>query len=272
MVLMALELIALFRGAFQGNREEVGVASAPGRANLIGEHTDYQEGFVTPFALDGMRCWVAFARREDSVLRCYAADLDEYGECDLAEIAARRRADPGFGPREGDFEKSWLRYVGGAFEFVAAAVESDPRGCDVYVTSTVPWGAGLSSSSALTVASAIAAREVFKDKRLSKYSLLETACRAEWHYGGVPGGIMDQFASLHGREGRALVLDCRTQKVAKFVDLEGVDLLVLNTNVEHDLRDSPYAERREACERVARAAEVAHLRDLSDEGDDHSAG
>lgn len=265
------DVVRLFLEKFpEHSANEVGVACAPGRANLIGEHTDYQEGLVTPFALEGMVCHVAYAPRGDSLLKCHALDLSDYGECDLAEVARARRADASFGGRKGDFDDApWLRYVAGAFEFMhstALGLTETPTGCDLLVTSTVPRGAGVSSSSALVVASVVAARDSYRSASLHM-SLLDACCRAEWHFSGVRGGIMDQFASLHGVDGAAIVLDCRSRRVSRQVDLSGVEALVLNTNVKHDLRDSPYAKRREACERVARAAGVAFLRDLSDRGD-----
>lgn len=263
------DMVKQFISKFPGH-SQVGVSAAPGRANVIGEHTDYQMGLVTPFALEGMQCMVAYARRDDSLIACYASDLDEYCEFDLATAISQRASEPTFGSRDGDFEKGWLAYVVGAFETVHAAVGGEePRGCDLVVSSTVPMGAGVSSSSALTVSCVLAARDVYSDHRISSLSLLEICCETEWHYSGVKGGIMDQFASLFGEGGRAIVLDCRTQQIMRRIDLSGVDLLVVNTNVKHELRDSPYAERRAACERVAAAAGLRNLRELTDRGDIH---
>lgn len=234
MLLMVADLIQRFREVFPENKSPVGIACAPGRANVIGEHTDYQEGFVTPFALE-QKCHVVFAQRTDKILRCYS---NEYKECDLTQVD--RAAPP----------KGWIRYVAGAFEFVGAP------GADILISSDVPMGAGVSSSSALTVASVIAAAEL-----TGPVDLLKTACEAEWCYSGVKGGIMDQFASLHGQQGRAFVLDCRSLQVT-YIDLD-VDFLLLNTNVKHSLVDSPYSKRRESCERVARMAGKPMLRDMT---------
>lgn len=226
---------------------------------------------MTPFALRGMICYVAYAPRNDANLRCFAYDLGEFGECDLGQLANARRRDASFGSRHRDFaETPWMRYVAGAWEFMhstALGLAGPPKGSDVLVTSSVPTGAGLSSSSALTVAATLAVRDMYRDYKL-KISLLDACCRAEWHFSGVQGGIMDQFASLHGQDGCAMVLDCRTRSVWRQLDLTGVDLVIFNTNVKHELRDSPYAKRRDACERVARAAGVPFLRDLSERGNE----
>jgi len=120
------------------------MACAPGRANVIGEHTDYQEGFVAPFALEE-RCFLVYRPRRDSVVRAYAADLDEWGEIDVGVMAKKRREDPQWGSRVSDFEEcQWLRYVAGPMEWLRTEELEEGegyRGCDVYVTSSVPLGA-----------------------------------------------------------------------------------------------------------------------------------
>ena len=252
---------------------------APGRANVIGEHTDYQEGYVTPFALEE-RCYLVYRPSlETSVVRAYAADLESWATVDLAEMAAKRRLESAWGSRAEDFEEQWCRFVAGPMEWLRTeALEGNEgyRGCEVLVTSTVPLGGGVSSSSALSVASAAAARDVYRDLAWKKgKSMLMAACEAEWHYSGVRGGIMDQFASLYGKKGEALVLDCRSRKVKEVVKFpeDEVRFLIINTNVKHSLADSPYTKRRESCERVALEAarqfpdlKITHLRDLSDLG------
>jgi len=281
--------VAVLHGNGEVSPQKPRIVCAPGRANVIGEHTDYQEGFVMPFALADHRCYVVYRPRPDrTTVRAFAADLDQWGEADLASMAEKRRADPAWGSRKDDFEVPFLRYVAGPFEWTRTeiidvggdssgdAAATAYRGCDVLLTSTVPSGGGVSSSSAIVVACTVAARDAYREYPLVKTAdgvdddaLLRTACEAEWHYSGVRGGIMDQFASLEARPGKAMVIDCRTRRVACEVEFpaDEVRFLVINTNVKHSLADSPYAKRREACERVAALAGVPMLRDLSDLGD-----
>ena len=257
---------------------------APGRANVIGEHTDYQEGFVTPFALEE-RCYLVYRRTADTKVRAYAADLDEWCDVDVVEMAKKRSTDQDWGSRVDDFETQFIRYVAGPMEWLKTeALDGDEyRGCDVFITSNVPLGGGVSSSSALSVASTCAARQLYQDLDWKgDATMLRAACEAEWHYSGVRGGIMDQFTSLNGRQGGALVLDCRTQRIREFMPLpegEKLGFLIINTNVKHSLVDSPYAKRRASCERVASVAatqfpdlKITHLRDLSDLGKDRGLG
>mmetsp|Transcript_4556 Transcript_4556/g.15167 ORF Transcript_4556/g.15167 Transcript_4556/m.15167 type:complete len:448 (-) Transcript_4556:3061-4404(-) len=294
-MLLTMEgLTRAFEVAFPGGSSSggpLGMAAAPGRANIIGEHTDYQEGFVTPFSLEE-RCYLVYRPTGGTRVRAYAADLDERGEADLADMARKRGTDPLWGSQPDDFTEtsSWIRYVAGPMEWVRTALgRPEGGGCDVLITSTVPLGGGVSSSSALSVAATVAARDLLlrettpvsappQNGKRKKIEMLTLACEAEWHYSGVRGGIMDQFASLNGRRDGALVLDCRTRRVSTLVPFpaeKDAGYLIINTNVKHSLVDSPYAKRREACERVAKkaalkfpASKITHLRDLSDLGAD----
>jgi galactokinase len=234
--------------------EPAGVWAAPGRVNLIGEHTDYNDGYVLPLAIDRV-ARVAAARRPDTRLRVWSTREPDPVECDLADAAAVR---------------GWAGYLTG----VAWALGVD-RGADLLVDSDVPVGAGLSSSAAVECATALALAELFglADDRTG----LARACqRAENEVVGAPTGIMDQMASLHGRAGSALFLDCRTlvvEPVPLDLSAAGVALLVVDTRAAHDLAgggagggaDGGYAERREACRQAAAALGVPALRDATPE-------
>jgi len=247
----------------------VRVAAAPGRANVIGEHVDYQDGLVLPFAL-AQRCRIAFRPRDDDVLRVVAEDLDgATAEIELAPLATRCEEDAAAGP---DVEPSFARYVAGPFVGLATG---SPKGMDALICGDVPLGGGVSSSSALVVASAIAAR-CCNPGRLPKRAdaadaLLLGTCEAEWRFSGMRGGIMDQSSSYLGKPEKLLLLDCRLGKVTEEVPAVGAAFVVLNTMVAHSLPDSPYAKRRESCERAAAAMaarwperKITHLRDAAD--------
>mmetsp|Transcript_21854 Transcript_21854/g.28316 ORF Transcript_21854/g.28316 Transcript_21854/m.28316 type:complete len:460 (+) Transcript_21854:26-1405(+) len=271
------ELRGMFESAFGPGKGELRMACAPGRANIIGEHTDYQEGFVAPFALKE-RCYIVYRQRNDAILRAFASELQEWAEIDLSQMAKQRQANQVWGSRTQDWtDMTWLRYVAGPMEWMRTEAlvkgEKEYRGCDALITSTVPMGGGVSSSSALAVASAVAARDIYRDLSwTSTYNMLKACCESEWHYSGVRGGIMDQFASLNGKDGEAFVLDCRTKKIAHWLAFPAsLSFVIINTNVKHSLVDSPYAQRRQACERVAAKAKVSHLRDLSDMNDNDKA-
>jgi galactokinase len=230
--------------------------AAPGRVNLIGDHTDYCEGFVLPLAID-RACVVAWRERGDGrvVVRSLEAE-------DVPSVAA----DGGDDPRT--VEPRWGRFVAGVVRALARAGRA-PVGLDAVVTSSVPPGAGLSSSSALSVALTMAAASAGK-LDLDRRDVARAALEGEVLATGVPGGLMDQLASLFGRPGRALLIDCRTLAVDPVPLPDTHAVLVVHSGVERALGDSAYAERRAACERAARRVGVATLRDaqLTDVADD----
>jgi len=243
--------------------DPAGVWHAPGRVNLIGEHTDYNEGWVFPFAL-GLGVRVAAGRRAGGVLelrsRQVAADAGSAGS-PPGSAPVRVRLDslaPGSVP-------GWAGYAAG----VAWALREAGHqigGARLAIDSDLPQGAGLSSSAALECAVAVALAGLYRIE-VPRPALAQLARRAENVFVGVPCGIMDQSAALLCRRGHALLLDCRTlatRQVPFDPASAGLALAVVDTRVRHELGDSAYAERRRACERAASLLGVRSLRDVTD--------
>ncbi|HLZ36729.1 MAG TPA: galactokinase [Mycobacteriales bacterium] len=230
-------------------REPDGVWAAPGRVNLIGEHTDYNDGFVLPLAIDRVTT-VAIGRRRDDVAACWSLTHGEATAYDVTTLAP------------GDVD-GWAAYpLGVAWALRRGGI--DVRGFDLVVSSTVPTGSGLSSSAALECATALGLAELFS-ARTGRRALALAGQRAEAEMAGVPVGVMDQMASMLGRAGHALFLDCRfldTEQVPLDLAGAGLRLLVIDTKVEHSLAEGAYAERRRACERAAALLGVPALRDV----------
>ncbi|MEP6844305.1 MAG: galactokinase [Pseudolysinimonas sp.] len=237
--------------------EADGLWSAPGRVNLIGEHTDYNEGFVLPFAID-RRTLVALGARDDGMLRIASTFSDEVVELPLAQLAAAQAA----GALSG-----WAAYplgVAWALGLFGADLAAVP-GADLLIDSSVPVGAGLSSSAAIESAVAMALNEIWQ-LGLSRETLALVGQRAENDAVGAPTGIMDQSASLLGRPDAAVFLDCRSLE-ASVVPLgfaeAGLTVVVIDTGVSHAHASGGYRERRAFCEAGAAALGVAALRDVS---------
>ncbi|MFD3332336.1 galactokinase [Streptomyces sp. NPDC058700] len=228
-----------------------GVWAAPGRVNLIGEYTDFNDGFVLPLALPHTTV-AAVSTRDDGVLRLHSADID--GGIVQLEVDALEPLSGG----------GWAAYPAGVVWALREAGHP-VTGADVHLTSTVPTGAGLSSSAALEVVTALALNDLF-ELGLSRPELARLAQRAENGFVGVPCGVMDQMASACAEEGHALHLDTRDlsyRQVPFDLAREGLRLLVVDTRVKHALGDGAYAERRAGCEAGARALGVKVLRDVS---------
>jgi len=243
-------VLELFRSRFGGTAD--GVWFAPGRANLMGEHTDYNEGFVLPFAL-GQGIVAAAARRSDR--RLVLCSAQEPGS--LVEVALDALA-PGQ-------VTGWAAYPAGVAWALACAGYQVPGAC-VAIDSDVPAGAGLSSSAALECATALVLADPAADRR----ELAAIARRAENDFVGVPSGIMDQSASLLGRRGHALLLDCRSLEASQVPfdpAASGARLLLINTRASHELTAGEYGRRRAECEQAARLLGVPSLRYLTDVGD-----
>ncbi|MEV8018311.1 galactokinase [Streptomyces sp. NPDC086554] len=235
-----------------------GVWSAPGRVNLIGEYTDFNEGFVMPLALPHTAV-AAVARRTDGVLRLHSADIDApVAELRVDELTPLTLTARGAG------QGGWAAYPAGVVWALRDAGHAVSGGADIHLASTVPTGAGLSSSAALEVVTALALNDLY-ELSLSRPELAVIAQRAENAFVGVPCGVMDQMASACATAGHALHLDCRDLSIRQIpFDLaaQGLRLLVVDTRVKHELGDGAYAERRAGCEEGAAILGVSHLRDV----------
>ncbi|WP_333759030.1 galactokinase [Streptomyces sp. ISBFB 2968] len=230
--------------------EPEGVWAAPGRVNLIGEHTDYNDGFVMPFALPHQAV-AAVSRRDDGILRLHSADID-------ADPVELRVADLAPGS-----DKSWTAYPSGVLWALREAGH-ELTGADVHLASTVPSGAGLSSSAALEVVLALAMNDLYT-LGLRGWQLARLCQRAENVYVGAPVGIMDQTASACCEAGHALFLDTRdlSQRQIPFdLAAEGMRLLVVDTRVKHSHSEGEYGKRRAGCEKGAALLGVDALRDV----------
>ncbi len=237
------EVAGLFTEAF--GVDPAGVWSAPGRVNLIGEHTDYTGGLVMPFAIR-QRAFVAARPRTDGIVRAVAHGRDTQ-QVELVEVGPGRPAD-------------WLGYLAGA---AWVAQGPDGSGWDLALASDVPIGGGLSSSAAITCATLLAMDEL-GGWSLPRQDLARLAQRVEHDVVGIPCGIMDQSASLRCVADHVLMLDTRSLEVAQvpWVGLDhGLVLLVTDTRAPHVLADGQYAERRRLCEEATVALGVPQLRD-----------
>ena len=222
------------------------IASAPGRVNLIGEHIDYSQGFVLPFAI-AYRTSATLRRRNDQKIRVRSQQrLDEVITTSLSELV------PGS-------HGGWERYVLGVIWALGIN-----EGVDIEIDGDVPLGAGLSSSAALECAVAVGLNEMFS-LGLEKKELALLTQKAENHYVGVPCGIMDQSVSLMAETGSALLLDCRdlsTTLIPFDLGASGLELLIIDTQAHHELVDGEYAKRRQACESACAKLHIASLRDI----------
>jgi galactokinase len=234
-------------------RRADGVWSAPGRVNLIGEHTDYNQGFVLPFAIN-RRTVVALGVRTDRVARVASSYADELVEIDLADLAPEKL-------------RGWAAYplgVAWALGQFGADLGAVP-GFDIFIDSTVPVGAGLSSSAAIESAVAVALNDVWR-LDLEPRTLAKVGQRAENVAVGAPTGIMDQSASLLGRRDSGVFLDCRSLEaeiIPLGLEAAGLEILVIDTGVGHAHATGGYAARRASCEAGAEALGVESLRDIT---------
>jgi galactokinase len=230
-----------------------GVWSGPGRVNLIGEHTDYNEGFVLPFAIN-RRTVVALGVRTDRVARVASSFADEVVEIDLAQLSPENL-------------HGWSAYPLGlawALGQMGADLAAVP-GFDIFVDSTVPVGAGLSSSAAIESAVALALNDAWR-LGLDRRTLARVGQLSENVAVGAPTGIMDQSASLLGRRDSAVFLDCRSldaEIIPLGLEAAGLELVIIDTGVAHAHASGGYAARRASCEAGARALGVSALRDVT---------
>jgi galactokinase len=207
------------------------IVQSPGRINLIGEHTDYNDGFVLPAAIN-KAIYVAISKRADSEIHLFSMAYSELYVTTIDNIQP---------------QKNWVTYILGVVHqlqqkgFVLT-------GFNLLLDGDVPVGAGLSSSAAVECATAFALNEIF-DLNISKINLVKLAQKAEHSFAGVQCGIMDQFASMFGKKNHAIQLDCRTLAFQYFpLQLQGIKIILLDTQVKHSLAATAYNKRREECE------------------------
>ncbi len=244
------EIVAAFQRHF-GSDAQPSVYRAPGRVNLIGEHTDYNLGFVFPIAIQ-MACYVAIAPSAERRLRIYSGDFDDEFTISIDGLAD---AAP---------QGKWSDYaVGVAKELAKAGVSVE--GADLWISSRVPLGSGLSSSAALEISSALA---LLGSRAMQPLQLALLGQRAETQFVGVPTGIMDQYASVFGREHAAIQIDCRSLE-HEYVPLPvDVKIVAVNSMVKHELGSSAYRERVAECRAAVAALQqldpkIQSLRDVS---------
>ena len=248
----ASSLRELFRSYFKTDAQ---IFRAPGRTNLIGEHTDYNDGFVMPAAI-GAYCWIAGSARDDRRLVLRSENFDEAVESDLASPSLRPT-------------KSWSDYpIGVAVMLERAGLKI--RGANLLIQGEIPIGAGLSSSAAIEVATAYALLSLSGHDVISvdRAKIARICQQAENEFAGMRCGIMDQFVSLNSQEGHALLLDCRSLEFEPVPIPKNVELVICNTMVKHSLASGEYNRRRADCEKAVRLLSSAlpgirALRDVS---------
>jgi galactokinase len=267
-------VLARAREAFTARfgREPTHAAAAPGRVNLIGEHTDYTGGFVLPMAIDRVCVAVGAMAADPAVSRVFAADVGRAGSFD-ARAPIRLKGADRRGP--GIERGSWLSYVAGVVAGMQRLGDGAIPNLDIAITSSVPLGSGLSSSASLEVSAATLLESV-TGRTVEPRAKALLCQHAEHEFAGVPCGIMDQFTSVLGREGHALLIDCRSLEATP-VPMPGPDravILVMNTGVHHALASGEYAKRRAACAQAEarlgvslRAATLARIQAEFREGD-----
>jgi galactokinase len=238
-----------FQSRFGGGAS---VYRAPGRVNLIGEHTDYNQGFVLPAAI-GFSCWVAVSPRSDRQLILFSENFNETVETSIDDIA---RATA----------RSWADYPLGVTWALREAGYRLP-GANLYIAGDIPIGAGLSSSAAIQVSTGYALLSIANQK-IDLTRLAQLCQRAENEFVGARVGIMDQFVSCHGRAGHALLLDCRSLEYRALKIPAHIRLVICNTMVKHKLQASEYNARRAECEEAVRLLSaklpgISSLRDVS---------
>lgn len=251
-VVSASRLRDQFKDMFGGSPR---IFSAPGRVNLIGEHTDYNDGFVLPIAID-RRTYVAAAPNQHARLRVQALDLNDGGEASLHDAKPQSN-------------KHWLSYAAGVAWILAGQGQS-LDGADMMISSNVPIGSGLSSSAALEVATGKAI-VTLSAIDVTPLELALAARKAEHRFAGARVGIMDQMAVAFGRRGHALLIDCRSLEV-RYIPTEKIEaaaaIVICNTNIKHELASSAYNQRRKECETAVailqkRKPAITSLRDVS---------
>lgn len=242
---MQKKINSIFKERF--GKDGIVYASA-GRINLIGEHTDYNGGFVFPGAIDKV-IMAEIAPNGTEKVRVFSVDINEYAEFGLKEEDAPTQ--------------QWARYIFGICREIIKR-GGKVEGFDAVFAGNVPLGAGLSSSAALESCFAFALNDLFNGNTIDKFELARIGQSTEHNYCGVNCGIMDQFASVFGKKDNLMRLDCRSMEFEYFpFKADDYKLVLLDSKVKHALVDSPYNKRRQSCERVAKTLGVETLRDAT---------
>jgi len=246
---MNKELVKEVRKSFKNHfKTKPFLVFSPGRINLIGEHTDYNDGFVFPAAID-KGIVLAIQKNEENISNVYALNKEEMYSFEVNEISPLKNG-------------GWKNYIIG----VVAEIQNlgiKINNFNIVFAGDIPSGAGMSSSAALENSVVFGLNELF-DLALTKEQMILISQKAEHNFVGVKCGIMDQYASMFGEKKSALLLDCRTIKAKLFkIDFKKYKLLLINSNVKHDLSESAYNNRREVCERVSKLLNIKALRDAS---------
>ncbi|WP_234393415.1 galactokinase [Francisella adeliensis] len=229
--------------------KEPSIYYSPGRVNLIGEHTDYNCGFVMPFAIN-MGTYIAIAKRDDDLVRVYSKNLNEKKSFILEEVQEK-------------IINSWDNYIKGVFNIIAKDYGKKIQGVDIYIYSDLPFGAGLSSSASLATALAFAYNNLL-NLGLKDIELATAAQQVEHRYIGTNCGLLDQMACILSKEDMTTMIDCNTYEHKNIpLNLEELTLLIVDTNIKHNLAESAYNDRRKTCENIARFNNIKSLRELN---------
>ncbi len=249
---MTTHIANIFTSTF-GHQPEI-IVRAPGRINLLGEHTDYNDGFVLPAAIDKSML-LAVSANNNKRLRVFAADVDETIEVSINEPDHQN--------------KGWAKYLVGVCNLLSNK-GYDVKGIDCVFNSNIPIGAGLSSSAALTTGFVTAIDKLF-NFNIDKTDIIKLAQQAEHEYAGVKCGIMDQFACVFGKKDKAIRLDCRTLDHQYIpAHIPDYQLILCDTQVKHSLASSEYNTRRQECEKIVELLKepepgITNLRDVTPE-------
>ncbi|MEF1290283.1 galactokinase [Vibrio sp. M260118] len=245
------ELIQAVKTSFEQvlNYQPTHIIQAPGRVNLIGEHTDYNDGFVLPCAID-YQTVVAAAKRDDNLVRLVSVDYDnDVDEFDITQEITFQE------------DRMWPNYIRGVVKCLLAR-GYEFKGADISVSGNVPQGAGLSSSAALEVVIGQTFKELY-GLDISQAEIALNGQQAENEFVGCNCGIMDQMISAEGKENHAMLLDCRSLETEAVSMPQGMSVVIINSNKKRGLVDSEYNTRREQCEAAAKAFGVKALRDVT---------
>lgn len=243
-------IINKVKNIFQDKFEENPIVIfSPGRINIIGEHTDYNDGFVFPAAVD-KGIYAAFQKSSSNNSTVYAVDLDDFFSFSIFSIQPLAKG-------------SWMNYILG----VISEIQKNGKAIgnfNIVFSGNIPAGSGMSSSAALENSIVFGLNELF-DLGLSKKGMIFISQRAEHNYVGVNCGIMDQYASMFGKRDHALLLDCRSIEAQPFkIDFDTYEFMLINTNVTHSLSDSVYNDRRSVCEGISQMLNIKSLRDATE--------